>query len=352
MEVLGGMDLGGCAVQSQDLFLGLDTLKSFEAEDGIPFLCANLRDADGNLLFPAYRVMDFGDKKVGVLAVTDPKMQHAMKDMPEGLEFGDPIPALAEGVKTLREQEGCDAVVLLYGGRREQAIGSCDEVGGLDLIFFGNATISQRVAAETESGTPVYSAANRGKDFGEIMLTIKDDGEVELSPILIHELDKTYDDHTEVKVLVDAFQAEAVERKQRAQLIEKLAKEYSETSVKETYLGSDICARCHQAEYESFMETSHAHAMHSLQGEYQEDNPECVGCHVTGWKQAGGYGLDKRNRGMLMNVQCEACHGYGTAHERDVRTTQADMEAACLNCHDEANSPQFDYASYWEKIKH
>ncbi len=352
MEVLGSMNLDACAVMSQDLVLGLDVTRDFEEEQGVPYICANLKDSEGNRLFPAYRVREFGGKKVGILAVTDPRMQHAKKKMPEGLEFTDPAQAVTEGVKALRGQEGCDAVVLLYGGRKEQATENCNTVEGIDLIFFGNATISQRVAAETEAGTPVYSAANRGKDFGEIVMTIKDDGSVELSPILIHELDKNYEDHVATKELVDAYQADAKERKQRAQLIEKLAKEYSETSVKETYLGSEICARCHQAEYDSFLQTSHAQAMASLQNEYQENNPECVSCHVTGWEKAGGYGLDKRNRDMLQDVQCEACHGYGTAHERDVKISQATMEAACLACHDETNSPEFDYESYWEKIKH
>lgn len=346
------MNVGACAVQSHDLILGLDVLREFEAEHGFRFLCANLLDESGAAVFPAYHVYEFGDKKLGVLAVTETRLQHALREMPKDLSFKDPAAFMVEGVKDLREKEGCDAVVLLYGGRREHALQNCKELAGVDLIFFGNASISQRVAVETDAGTPVYAAANRGKDLGEIVLTIKDEGGVELSPILIHELDKQYDEDPEIKELVNTFKAEADERKQRAKLIEDLAKQFSEAEVSDTYLGTELCARCHQAEYDSFLGTGHAKAMASLEADFQEINPECVACHVTGWQQAGGYGLDKRNRDMLRHVQCEACHGYGTAHERGRGIGQAEAEAMCLRCHDAKNSPDFDYATYWEKIKH
>lgn len=352
LDVLGRMNMGACAVQSQDLFLGLEYLRELEAEHGLRFLCANLVDGEGTQLFPAHHVFEFGGKKLGVLAATDPNMQHAIRSMPQGLEFLDPGPALEAGVTALRETEGCDAVVLLYGGRRDQCLTNCKDLAGVDLIFFGNASISQRVPAETDAGTAVFSAGNRGKDFGEIVLTMKDDGGVELSPILIHELDKNYEDQPEILALVDAYKQEAAERKQRAELIQKIAREYSEGSVTDNFLGTETCANCHQAEYESFMATGHAAAMASLQAEYQEDNPDCVGCHVTGWQEPGGYGLSSRNRSMLQHVQCEACHGYGTAHDRGTRMSQADIEAGCVSCHDAKNSPNFEYASYWEKIKH
>lgn len=352
MELMGRMGMGAVAVQSQDLVLGLDTLLELGEQNHLNLICANLVDADGKPLLPGYKVFDYGGKRLGVLAVTDPRMQHLIQKLPPDVAFGEPGPALAEGVRALREDEHCDAVVLLYGGRREQTLEACKEQAGIDLVFFGNASISQRVAAETELGAQVFTAANRGKDFGEIMLTMKDDGDVELSPILIHELDKTYEQDPDLKQIVDGFKAELAERKQRADLIQKLAKDYSETPVADTFLGSETCARCHQAEYDSFMETAHAHALATLEKDFQESNPECVGCHVTGWQTPGGYGLDARNRGMLANVQCEACHGYGTAHERGVETTRAAAEAMCLQCHDADNSPEFDYAAYWEKIKH
>jgi 2',3'-cyclic-nucleotide 2'-phosphodiesterase (5'-nucleotidase family) len=351
MDLLGDMGMDATAVQAQDLFLGLDVLQGFGTREGYAILCGNFVDAGGKAVFPAYRVFTYGGKKVGVLAVTDPRLQHAVQGLPAGYKFVDPAPVLADGVRALREQEGCAAVVLLYGGRKEQAVEVCKTLTGVDLIFFGNSTISQRVPTETEAGVPLYSAANRGKDFGEIQLTLKDDGTVVLSPMQVHELDKSYAEQPAIAARVAALKAELEGEKQRAQLIEQLARETSAEAVTEAYLGTETCKRCHQAEYESFMQTAHAQALTSLEHDFQDNNPECVSCHVTGWQQPGGYGLDATNRNKLKGVQCEACHGYGTAHTRG-QAAAAPPAAMCLKCHDAANSPQFDYQRYWEQIKH
>ena len=351
MDLLGDMGLDATAVQAQDLLLGLDVLQGFGAREGYALLCGNLMDGNGKAVFPTYRVFEFGGKKLGVLAVTDPRLQHGVQKMPAGFTFADPGPAMEAGVRALREREGCAAVVLLYGGRREQALEACKTLTGVDLIFFGNSTISQRVPTETESGVPVYTAGNRGKDFGEIQLTLKDDGSVALSPMQIHELDKNYPEEPAVAARVAALKAELDAEKQRSQLIEQLARQTSETEVTEAYLGSETCKRCHEAEYTSFMATAHAQALGSLEHDIQDNNPDCVGCHVTGWQQPGGYGLDAVNRNKLKGVQCEACHGYGTTHARN-QTATTKPAAMCLRCHDAANSPEFNYQRYWEKIKH
>ncbi len=351
MDLLGDMGLDATAVQAQDLLLGLDVLQGFGAQEGYALLCGNLMDGSGKAVFPSYRIFELGGKKLGVLAVTDPRLQHGVQKMPAGLTFADPGPVMEAGVRALREHEGCAAVVLLYGGRREQALEACKTLTGVDLIFFGNSTISQRVPTETESGVPVYTAGNRGKDFGEIQLTLKDDGSVALSPMQIHELDKNYPEQPEVAARVAALKAELDAEKQRTQLIEQLARQTSETEVTEAFLGSETCKRCHEAEYTSFMATAHAQALASLEHDFQDNNPDCVSCHVTGWQQPGGYGLDAVNRNKLKGVQCEACHGYGTTHARN-QPAASEPAAMCLRCHDAANSPEFNYKRYWEKIKH
>ena len=42
---------------------------------------------------------------------------------------------------------------------------------------------------------------------------------------------------------------------------------------------------------------------------------------------------------------------YGSQHARDGKWLQQAKDS-CVMCHDEENSPDFDYATYWEKIKH
>ena len=56
-------------------------------------------------------------------------------------------------------------------------------------------------------------------------------------------------------------------------------------------------------------------------------------------------------RESLKNVQCEACHGYGTEHDRSGEWLAA-ARSSCVVCHDQANSPDFDYETYWSRIAH
>ena len=52
--------------------------------------------------------------------------------------------------------------------------------------------------------------------------------------------------------------------------------------------------------------------------------------------------------------------GQNGAHQQDSRRAEhardgrwrAQAKDSCTTCHDEENSPNFDYATYWEKIKH
>ena len=76
----------------------------------------------------------------------------------------------------------------------------------------------------------------------------------------------------------------------------------------------------------------------------------CLVCHTTGYVWIGGYD-DRPPANKLRNVQCEACHGYGTLHRRDGSMRQEARES-CVTCHDQENSPEFDYGTYWAKIAH
>ncbi|MBN2170334.1 MAG: hypothetical protein JW819_03315 [Candidatus Krumholzibacteriota bacterium] len=352
LEMIGATGIDVYAVQAQDYFLGRDVLEDLARKHDLPLTCANLVDAQNKPVYPGYRVFELDGKRLGVLVVTDPRMQHNADMLLEaGLHFTEPEPAVAEGVRRLREEERCDAVVLLYGGRRDQALDGLRTQAGIDLILYGNASVSQRVPAETEAGVSIYTAAARGKDFGEIALTMKDGGGAELSPIKIHELNKEYPDDPAVRARLDAFNAEAADRRKREKLIEQLARDTSDTPTTDTYIGTELCARCHVADLHIFEKTAHAHAMDTLERLVQDNNPDCVGCHVTGWGRPGGYGLNAHNKEMLKHVQCEACHGYGTAHDRGPVAAMRARES-CLVCHTEENSPEFDFVAYWARIEH
>lgn len=349
-----GWDLS--AVQSTDLIQGVEALKGKAAEQNIPLISANIVDEKGGQIFRASKVFEFEGKRLGVLSVVDPEHQNARNRMEETVDFSDAHKAIKKGVAELRES--CDAVVLLFGGRRESALRHCDAVEGIDLIFYGMATSSQRVPAETEQGTPVYSAANRGKDFGEITLTFADDGSVKCSPFTVHELDKQIPEDDHVLGFYTQYKAEEALRRSRSREIRMAVQEMAEKEVRHSFVGVDNCTACHQEIVDDYYTTAHASAFDTLIDEFQENNPDCVACHVTGWKVPGGFGQASSDKRSMEHVQCEACHGYGTAHNRTGELVDF-ARANCVSCHNEEMPTDcggagrtFDYDDYWKQIAH
>ncbi len=94
--------------------------------------------------------------------------------------------------------------------------------------------------------------------------------------------------------------------------------------------GRKKCYNCHKAQGKSWAKTKHGKAMESLkpgkakkaklkakldpEKDYTEDK-DCVGCHVDGFEQEGGYLIDDPDK-WLTGVGCESCHGAGSGYRK------------------------------------
>jgi hypothetical protein len=101
------------------------------------------------------------------------------------------------------------------------------------------------------------------------------------------------------------------------------------------YQGNNLCGSCHLTEHDSWRQTHHAVAWRTLQVRGATDDPKCVGCHVTGHQQPGGWGSGVPTE--LVDVGCESCHGPGGPHDG----ARADAREACAGCHDAEHSIDF-----------
>lgn len=118
------------------------------------------------------------------------------------------------------------------------------------------------------------------------------------------------------------------------------------------FVGSAVCASCHVAEHDIWMSSAHAKALATLERTGNDRDPECVGCHVVGLDAVTGF-RDRVQTPTLADVGCESCHGAGGKHLRDVYAAYGKAgEASCLPCHNTDHSPEFEFAKYWEKIRH
>ena len=79
------------------------------------------------------------------------------------------------------------------------------------------------------------------------------------------------------------------------------------------YVGVESCRECHSEAADVYDHTKHAHAYQALVDKGRQYDLDCIGCHVVGFGKPGGVcRLDQV--GPLANVQCESCHGMGSAH--------------------------------------
>jgi hypothetical protein len=118
------------------------------------------------------------------------------------------------------------------------------------------------------------------------------------------------------------------------------------------YATAGACVSCHQDRFTAWTLDPHARAYEALIPRKAELDVECVACHSTAWGQPGGNAtLTPVAMRTWKAVQCEACHGPLAGHpQRAEVVPHAVSEATCTTCHDAANSPQFDYASYLPKL--
>jgi Cytochrome c554 and c-prime len=132
-----------------------------------------------------------------------------------------------------------------------------------------------------------------------------------------------------------------------------------------TFVGVDACKKCHPNTVDSWAETKHAKAFASLEKDPKPNtifDVECISCHTVGFDYTSGYKSAELTP-ALTNVQCESCHGPGSKHvaeptvkafRRHMQVTreQADRNRLCFTCHDEDNSPKFDFAKFWDEVEH
>jgi peroxiredoxin len=117
------------------------------------------------------------------------------------------------------------------------------------------------------------------------------------------------------------------------------------------YSGSEACGVCHESEHETWTFTRHATAFDTLVTHGANTDPECIGCHVVGYGQPGGF-VSERETGDLENVGCEACHGRGGPHLSPGLIKAGNYEPACGRCHDAKHSLGFEYATFLPRVSH
>jgi len=118
------------------------------------------------------------------------------------------------------------------------------------------------------------------------------------------------------------------------------------------YSGNDVCGTCHQLEYATWEYTEHATAYDTLVTHAADRRTDCVGCHVVGFEEKGGFDV-MRPSAHLEGVGCESCHGRGGPHlSPDFVPAEQGYETVCASCHNPTHSLGFDYATFHPRVSH
>ncbi len=352
VEKLGYEVLG---VGQWDLNYGLDFLREQAAKHGFHYVCANLHlGDDSELLFDPYAVVKVNGIRVGIISVLGQSNDQRYKIVTMSPKVDDfvvdsPRDALEKYVPELRKKS--DLVVLLSNANARDTRQLLLDLGpeaAVDICVEG-ADSKQYRRLNKVGDTYLVSANPQGKYLGQLDLMLSHDGKIQDAVLKIHELGKQAPEDETIKKRVDTF----LEANKQKGHTARLKPTPTMGDPNEHFLGVQRCANCHKKEYEVFRTSAHAKAWQTLVSKGQTNNPECVACHVTGWNWYGGYdpGVATDGRNILFNVQCEACHGYGSEHTRDGQWAKKAKDS-CVQCHTEKFDPDFDYETRWSAIAH
>ncbi|MFH1843064.1 MAG: multiheme c-type cytochrome [bacterium] len=328
-----------------DLNYGTEFLFEMIEKHNLPFICSNVKDPDsGELLLRPYVVVERGGTRFGICSVLDPlqKIQTMAAQDPH-FEVEDPVVTLRNLIPKMREE--VDTIILLAHMGDRLAEDLLKEVSGVDVAVVGHSYRSfnsERVIGETVFLCAVYE----GRYIGRANLNVDGDGIVQTFTVDVTSLDQEIGDDPVMLERIKNFK----ENLQEFRLSLRGDHQPVKGSDKEQFLTERVCQKCHADTWEIVKSHKHQTALSALRKKGQGFNPDCLVCHVVGYEYQNGYD-DIPPLNKLTNVQCEACHGYGTEHNRDGSMLKMAREA-CVTCHDEKNSPNFSYASYWEQIKH
>jgi hypothetical protein len=348
MDAMREIGVDAVGIGDRELRYGLAFLLEQVRRTRMPVVSANLYDRDeSRLVFPPYVIASAGGAKVGFFSVMDQKVSLGPSE--DSLSVGDPESAAQRTVAALRKQ-GAGVVVLLSQLDKAETEALCAAVPGIDAVVTGHGFAEMVHGAKVGAAAVVYGG-QQGQHMGRFVVDLGAGGKPTSVSADFRMLSGEIPDHPamakRVKQFEDAFN-EKMRAAEKALLAEQQA---AHEANQDRFLGAEVCMRCHVDEGEQWRTTSHSKAWQTLVDANKDATPDCIPCHVVGFRQPGGFqtGADAER---LANVQCENCHGMGAMHDAFPKHPRRVTEQTCVTCHHGENDPEFDFALKLPKIAH
>jgi hypothetical protein len=327
------------------------------SKTSVDFVSANVLSAtNGEPIVRPFVVLNRRGLRIGVTGVSRKGGQ-----VGEGLRVEEPLSALLRWVPELRPR--CDLLICLAALEESEIRSLVERLYEVDVFLGGDVTAAQ-VEPERIGNSYAAWVGDRGTYVGKLTLALAE-GEVAEASGEVTELSKEFEESPTVQPILDAYLAyletHLFARFASDEHLEVIGGKDPEAA--DRYIGVDPCGEssCHPDAYRIWKESGHAHALETLEKNEDQFDSGCVPCHVVGFGARDGF-QSVEETSYLGGVQCEACHGRARNHVKQVRDGvppnkfpsrfRAITPNSCMKCHDQANSPEFAFADYWEKIEH
>ena len=366
LKALKAMNYDALGLSPEDLKLEIQQTLSFylNEKEKIKVVAANVAPAgDFKAAFEGLIresvTAQAGPFKVGITSVVDPAVYKELKD-PDvaNLEVKDPRSVLPGVLKGL--ESSTDFQVLMVQGPPDLARALGESFPGFDLVVSTSLYADPAGKPETINGgaTQLVSVGQKGKYVGVVGLFAPKIGktpEVRYERVSLRA--DRFRNAEPMRVLVDE---EMQSHLKAIGVVENyLRHANSEAAPGATYVGAEGCKSCHPNTYAKWAGTNHARAYDVLVNNpkdarrRREFDAECISCHTTGFTYTSGWESPSKTP-YLKGNQCENCHGPASKHveEPDNKdfarfmtrsVAQADKGGLCHKCHDDDNSPKFEF---------
>jgi hypothetical protein len=378
IEILAGCNYSAVVPGVAELSCDPDWLVATCLRQGLPMTAANVKRADGTLVpWPEHVIVQVGGREVHVVGIVEPAFDRFRREALEkrvlpNWELEPVLPALRRALSNARR----DQIWVCAGSITAQSVEQilADPIAAnIDAIFSCAWRLHMRAPTQDVADAITLLDAPQVGRFGGAyycypllerfglttsLLEIDRRGQLVLGQSRGITLPPELPRHVEAVLALDRLarlEAGDAATWQASPLSKLAAERRGDTG----YAGSEACRACHERQHSQWLSTPHARAVSALAAKAREFDPACLRCHTTGFL-LGGYDPTWDERQRFENVQCETCHGPGALHVE--RAQMGDVQAAplrrlptndvCVCCHDEANSPTFDFEQRIHHVKH
>jgi hypothetical protein len=335
------MNYDGVVPGEKEFGFGIEYFQTRAREVGLPALASNLFDAAGDtLVFPASREVTLrSGLRVGLVGVLSDRIKMPPQVLAGTVEIRDPAASVQSAVDAIRPR--VDVVVVLAHMSRGETKNFAEQLKGVDVVVQGHDGLPMRHVQRW--GEPyVLQVSAKGMYLGVAHATLDRSKRVASLTNSVVGLDKKFVDDEAVGKLFTAYDIDIAEREKAA----------LPASMPTAFAGGNACQPCHASIFAQWETSRHAHAFEVLTAQKREFDRDCTPCHTTGFFKQGGF-VNASATPHLAGVQCESCHGNGSAHVKDPKVkTDTVAKSTCRGCHTAEQTPEFEFTEFWARIDH